>query len=579
MNKPKFVLPYNLLAEKTVLGTIINHPDSINFVSQILTVDAFYLPVHQNIYKAALIINTNNIPVDLLTITTWLQDNNLIDEIGGLETLINLSEKIVSFINLKEYTELIKEKYIRRLIISFGEDLVTWGYQTNLTLEKIFTKIEKKIFNLNQKFSYNNISTTAEILTDIFSDLNKKVQNLSFSAYSSQFFDLDAMTQGFQKSDLIVIAGRPAMGKTAFSLNIALDICFHYNLPVIFFSLEMTKQQLVYRLLAIETQITTSRLKLGNLSRDEWPKINKSLKHLSSLPLYIDDTPNLSLTEIHLKIQKIKLQFGSIGLVIIDYLQLLETVKKLENRVQEISQITRNLKGFAREFDTPIIILSQLSRNVESRNNKRPILSDLRESGCIHLTNSEFINYLNNKKTQSERTTLELFSLSQFKLQNSLLFKCQFTGLKITFNIKTHYGLSIFATSTHQFFYQNLWIKLIRGKKNALLKTNLSQFFKKNLYKTIISETVKNIKYANLKNVYDFEVVKNKNFLKNGFILHNSIEQDADIVLMLYRDEYYNEQTKDKNIAEIIIAKHRNGPIGTVKLYFDSYLTKFFNNF
>jgi replicative DNA helicase len=249
----------------------------------------------------------------------------------------------------------------------------------------------------------------------------------------------------------------------------------------------------------------------------------------------------------------------------------------MENRVQEISQITRNLKGFAREFDIPIIILSQLSRNVESRNNKRPILSDLRESGCINLSKLELITYLPNLKTKTDINPFKLFSLSRFLLQDSLAFKCQFTGFKITFLTTTNFGISISTTSNHQFLHKNQWIKLIRIKRNNLIKSNLAFSFKKQFHRTIINQPIKNIKYANLKRVYDFEVIKDKNFLKNGFILHNSIEQDADIVLMLYRDEYYNEQTKDKNITEIIIAKHRNGPIGTVKLYFDNYLTKFFN--
>lgn len=574
MNNSKFILPYNLLAEKIVLGSILNNPDAINFVSQILTIEAFYLKKHQILYKAALIINDNyNMKINFITLTTWLQDNNLLEKIGGLKTLKNLSEKTISFVNLQEYTQLIKEKYIRRLIINFGEDIISWGYQTNLTLEKIFNKIEEKIFNINQKSPYNTFSTTSEILSDIFFDLNKKKQNLSFSGYCSQFFDLDAMTQGFQKSDLIVIAGRPSMGKTAFSLNIAMYIASNYNFPIIFFSLEMTKQQIVYRLLAIKTEITTSRLKLGNLNNKEWLKLNKALKELSSLHLYIDDTPNISLNEIYFKIQKIKRQFNNIGIIIIDYLQLLETSKKTENRVQEISQITRNLKKFAREFDTPIIILSQLSRNVESRYNKRPILSDLRESGCVNLQPYEFFDY--KKKTNKQKN--KILSLKKFELKNCFSFKCQFTGLKTSYDVKTKFDLSIIATANHKFFYEKIWFRLNRFKRLYLIKINLSLFFNKKSYCTIINEKIKNIDYSSLKKVYDFTVLKDKNFFKNGFILHNSIEQDADVVLMLYRDEYYNEQTKDKNIAEIIIAKHRNGPIGTIKLSFDNYLTKFFN--
>jgi replicative DNA helicase len=576
INTRKKILPYNIMAEETVLAIIINNSDSINFVSQVLTIEAFYLETHQIIYKSALILHSNYKIVDLVTLSSWLQDNNLIPKIGGLKFLTSLSEKIVNLISLKEYTNLIKDKYVRRLIINFGNEIINWGYQTNLPLEKIFNKIEKKIFKLNQKTNYTNINNTAEILTDIFLDLNKKGKNLSFSGYSSQFFDLNVMTQGFQKSDLIVLAGRPSIGKTAFSLNIALDICVKYNLPIIFFSLEMTKQQIVYRLLAIETELNTGYLKLGNLTEEEWKRINNALKNLSYLPFYIDDTPNISLTEIHFKIKKIKSQFGSIGIVIIDYLQLLESIKKTENRVQEISQITRNLKSFAREFDTPIIILSQLSRNVETRNNKRPILSDLRESGCIHLNkiNNQYYSYQQQKQASKRKI---LFSLINSKLKYAKTFKFKFTGFKTTFNIKTKFDLALIITSNHKLFCKNFWVRLNRINKNYLIKINLSELLKKKFYFTILNEKIKKIEYEKLNKVYDFEIPQNKNFLKNCFILHNSIEQDADLVLMLYRDQYYNEKTKDENIAEVIIAKQRNGPTGTVKLKFNSYLTKFFN--
>ena len=572
MDDKEITLPYNLLAEKIVLGSIINYSDSINFVSQILTVETFYLPTHQIIYKAALVLNSNSKTVDLVTLATWLQDNNLLEQIGGIETLNRLCEKIVSFVNLNEYTELIKDKYIRRLLINFGDEIIELGYQTNLPLEKIFNKIEKKIFALNQKNIDNNLATTAEILTDIVSQLHQQDKSLSFSGYSCRFFDLDAMTQGFQKSDLIIIAGRPSMGKTAFSLNIALDICFKYNSPIIFFSLEMTKQQLVYRLLAIETEIPTSRLKLNNLREDEWPKINTALKKLSSLPFYIDDTPNISLSEIHFKIQKIKSQLGNVGLIIIDYLQLLESIKKTENRVQEISQITRNLKVFAREFNIPIIVLSQLSRNVESRNNKRPILSDLRESGCIALKEKNLKNNVNFLEQ------FKLYSLMDSKLIKTINYKLHFTGIKPIYFINSNCGLFILTTSNHKILSENYWLRVDKIKKKYTIKINLSFYLKKKFLKSILNEKISKIKYNNLKKVYDFEIFKSKTFLKNGFVLHNSIEQDADIVLMLYRENYYHEQTNDKNIAEIIIAKHRNGPTGTIKLDFDCYLTKFFNH-
>ena len=275
-------------------------------------------------------------------------------------------------------------------------------------------------------------------MSNVFLDLKQKSLNPVLPGLASGFYDLDSLTQGFQKSDLIIVAGRPSMGKTAFCLNIAITALKNYKCPVLFFSLEMSKEQLIYRLLANEIEITNARLKTGQLDENDWANLNKVIKILSSLPLFIDDTPNLSIPDIRSKVKKIIFEQNNIGLIIIDYLQLMETHKsQSDNRVQELSQITRALKTISREFKVPIITLSQLSRNVENRLNKRPILSDLRESG--------------------------------------------------------------------------------------------------------------------------------------------SIEQDADLVLMLYRDSYYNENTVEMDLAELIIAKHRNGPIGTIKLKFEAKFTKFKN--
>nr|YP_010443814.1 DNA replication helicase [Vacuolaria virescens]UTE94701.1 DNA replication helicase [Vacuolaria virescens] len=573
----KSILPYNIFAETVVIASILTNSDSINFVSQILTVDSFYLQSHQHIYKAALILNSNQKIVDIVTISSWLQDNNLIQEIGGTETLNKLTQTIVNNLNLKEYTELVNEKYTRRLLINFGNEIINLSYQTNLPIEKIFKLIEQKLFKLNEKNTSQNLNTTGEVLSQILTELKKKKnKNSFFSGYLSRFYDLNAITNGFQKSDLIIIAGRPSMGKTAFSLHIAKDICSKYNIPIIFFSLEMTKEQLVYRLLAMETEISVTNLKSVSQNSPVWDRMYKALENLSTLPFHIDDTPNISLTEIHFKIKKIKAKYGFIGAIIIDYLQLLESTKKTENRVQEISQITRTLKNFAREFKMPVIVLSQLSRNVESRNNKRPILSDLRESGCLNL---EFLNCSTVKNIKKKFFYQQLFSytIKNQQILKTPLFKLKCTGFKPVYKIKVSINNSINLTSNHKLLSKNFWKEINKLKKNCSIKINLSSLFPNIFPKTIITEKIKKITYIGIKSVYDFEVLKFKNFLTNYFLLHNSIEQDADVVLMLYRGNQYFEEGNEKNITELIIAKHRNGPIGKIKLRFDGNLTKFFN--
>jgi replicative DNA helicase len=313
-----------------------------------------------------------------------LQDNGLLQKIGGVKVLIELLSQIPNLVYLEDYLRLIKDKYIRRSLIKLGYETINSSYITNISLESLLNDLENKLFNLTNEIKTQKLSSSAELVNNIFFELKTKSLNPKLSGVPSGFSDLDSLTQGFQKSDLIIIAGRPSMGKTALSLNIASNIIKNSKLPVLFFSLEMSKEQIMYRLLAMETNINQMRLKNGKLSQNDWVKLNKMIKIISKFPLFIDDTFNLSIQDIRSKIKTILFEQNKLGLVIIDYLQLMQNPKmKIENRVQELSQITRSLKTIAREFDIPIIGLSQLSRNVENRVDKKPILSDLRESGSI----------------------------------------------------------------------------------------------------------------------------------------------------------------------------------------------------
>jgi len=386
---------------------------------------------------------SQKIPIDIVTLNTFLQDNGRLNDIGGTQVLTELINYVPNLLYLEDYIKLIHDKFLRRSLIKLGYEIINSAYVTNISLESILSDLEVDIFNITNQIKIQKITSSAELFSQVFLELKQKALKPSLSGVSSGFFDLDSFTQGFQKSDLIIIAGRPSMGKTALALNIGSNVIKNSNFPVLFFSLEMSKEQLTYRLLTNETDITNLRLKTGNLYKEDWVKLNSSIKNLSSLPFFIDDTSNPSIQDIKSKIKKILFEQNQLGLIIIDYLQLMQNSKfGTNNRTQELSQVTRSLKNLAREFNVPIIALSQLSRNVENRINKRPILSDLRESG--------------------------------------------------------------------------------------------------------------------------------------------SIEQDADLVLMLYRESYYNSHESSENLnsidnVELIIAKQRNGPVGTVDLMFDSSRTKFLN--
>ncbi|MBD2020803.1 replicative DNA helicase [Leptolyngbya sp. FACHB-36] len=428
--------PQNLDAEESILGGILLDPEALSRVADILRPEAFYLSAHREIYRTMLALQSQGSATDLMSVTSWLRDRDLLDKVGGQTKLVQLVDRTVSAVNIDQYALLVTEKYMRRKLIQAGNEISQLGHDTSAELETVLDQSEQKIFSVTQTLPQQGLTAASDILTHTFSDIEQRSLGMVLPGLSCGFYDLDAMTQGFQKSDLIIVAGRPSMGKTSFTMNIARNVAAYHKLPVAIFSLEMSKEQLIQRLLASEVRIESGRLRSGRVSQQEWEPLGHAISTLSQLPLFIDDTPSIGITEMRSKARRLQAeQGGTLGLVLLDYLQLMDGGG--DNRVQELSKITRSLKGLARELNVPVVALSQLSRGVESRTNKRPMMSDLRESG--------------------------------------------------------------------------------------------------------------------------------------------SIEQDADLVMMLYRDEYYNPDTPDRGIAELIISKHRNGPTGMVKLLFESQFTQFRN--
>nr|YP_011006534.1 Replication helicase subunit [Halosiphon tomentosus]WAM63679.1 Replication helicase subunit [Halosiphon tomentosus] len=571
----KTILPYNLLAEKLVLGSILTLPEAILLVSEKLPIEAFYLEAHQIIYKALLILYAEGKTVDYINLITWIQDNGFLLKIGGAQVLLNLLNQINKLSNLEEYIGLIYEKYLRRSLIKLGEEIIEAGYLTEIPLETIFTKIEQNFLILSETKSTKHIISVEQGLQQIVREIEEGLKIPQLPGLKTTFLEFDIITQGFQNSDLIIIAGRPSMGKTAFAFNVAKNIAQNHNIGVVFFSLEMTRQQLLYRLLASEVEITNTRLRSARIKETEWLKINNTILKLSRLRLFIDDTPDLSVGEIKLKIKSINLESSKkIGLIVIDYLQLLEGIDQNANRVQELSKITRALKKLARDLNIPIIVLSQLSRNVESRVNKRPILADLRESGCINFLLQEYCIKI------IETNDNSIFCWTGNYISKQKILNIKFTGQKPVYRLETSLGWSLLISSNHKILTSKGWKKIDQLLLNDFISAKLLLGFNPliNLNKDSITwDKVIRISYQKLAPVYDLQISNYSNYLTNHLIVHNSIEQDADIVIMLYRDDYYNKETPEKNIIEVIIAKHRNGPIGSTKLLFDPKFLRFFN--
>jgi replicative DNA helicase len=434
---PESVPPQNLEAEEAVLGGILLDPDAIGRVADVLQPEAFYLGAHREIYRTALMLHSQGKPTDLTAMAAWLADTSQLEKVGGSARLMELVDRTLSTASIDQVARLVMDKYLRRRLIRSGNEVIQLGFDQSKPMEQVLDEAEQKIFAISQEKPSQGLTPTAEILTRTFEEIETRSLGTALAGLPVNFYDLDAMTQGLQRSDLLIVAGRPAMGKTSIVLNIARNVAQLHDLPVCIFSLEMSKEQLTYRLLSMEVGIESGRLRTGRLHQEEWPLLGQGISNLSRLPLYIDDKPNAGVLEMRSLCRRLMAETGKeLGLVVIDYLQLMEGSGS-DNRVQELSRITRSLKGMARELNVPVMALSQLSRGVESRTNKRPMLSDLRESG--------------------------------------------------------------------------------------------------------------------------------------------SIEQDADLVMMIYRDEYYNPETPDRGITEVIITKHRNGPVGTCKLLFEPQFTRFRN--
>lgn len=428
--------PYNIEAEQAILGSMMIDKESIFIATESLDPESFYKEANQIIYRALLALDAKREPVDMITLTEELRQQNNLDKVGGVAYIAALANMVPTAANARNYANIVAEKAILRNLIRFSTNIANRAYEDQEDTFELLDDAEKKILEIAGKRNSSGLVTIKQALGDTLERievLSQKKGNIT--GVPSFFNDLDRMTAGWQPADLIILAARPAMGKTSFGLNIAQNAAVRGKFPVAVFSLEMSREQLVQRLLSSEAMIDQHKLRTGNLLDDEWIKLTKAVQPLSNALIYIDDTPAISVLELRAKARRLKAERG-LSFIVIDYLQLMQVNRRTENRQQEISEISRSLKSLARELNVPVLVLSQLSRAVEQTSEKRPSLSHLRESGAL--------------------------------------------------------------------------------------------------------------------------------------------EQDADLVMFIYRDEYYNPDTTEKaGIAEIIIAKHRNGPTGHVELGFMKEYTKF----
>ncbi len=620
------LLPQNIEAERGVLGSIIIDPEAIVQVADFLTADDFYRDAHRTIYETIVQLYEQREAADFITICDELERRNKLEDVGGASYITSLINQVPTSGNVEYYGRIVERTAILRRLIHAAGEIAAIAYDevdADLALEKA----EQLIFSIGQRHAHSDFS----LLSDLLDEYRVKLDQLherrgAIVGVPTGFTDLDRLTGGLQKSDLIILAARPAVGKSSFALSLAHNSAIKYQRSVALFSLEMSKEQLVQRLLSMDAGVDQQRLRTGWIEDDDWERISFSMGTLSEANIWIDDTAGISTVEMRSKARRLQAEHG-IDMIIVDYLQLMQSSvggKRNENRVQEISEISRNLKGLARELDMPVLALAQLSRAVESRQSKVPQLSDLRESGCItgdspvYLPDEGIYRPIEQLVGQKDFRVLAL-NTETWQLERCTVSNAFATGCKPIYRMTTRLGRTIRATANHKFLTIHGWRRLdelAQGERIAVprkeslcrgrfivstadlsasatdteisiirpiadqsavgtINRPLQAFPDYVVYGGIYWDEIIAIEPDGEAEVYDLTVDKLHNFVASDIIAHNSIEQDADIVMFIYRDDVYNPESERKNIADIIVAKHRNGPVGEVSLYFQASQTRF----
>ena len=375
--------PHSVESEQSILGSILLDKDAIITVSETIRPSDFYKEAHKIIYECMLKLSNKNEPIDLITLTEELKKQGHLDDVGGISYITSLSTIVPTTSNVKYYADIVKEKSVLRQLIKASNDIINLGYENSVKVEEVLERAEKRIFDISQEKASDDFKSINEVLVDAYDMIEKLYTNKSdVTGITTGFKDLNKKINGLQRTDLILIAARPAMGKTAFSLNLVQNAALKGDASVAVFSLEMSKDQLVQRMLAAQSHVELKKIKTGTLDENDWPRIIDAMAVLSNASIHIDDTPGIKISELRSKCRKLKIEKG-LDLILIDYLQLMEGEGNNESRQQEIAKISRSLKIIAKELNCPVVALSQLSRAPEQRADHRPMLSDLRESGSI----------------------------------------------------------------------------------------------------------------------------------------------------------------------------------------------------
>jgi replicative DNA helicase len=589
------VPPQSLEAEQSTLGSMLQSRSAIETAVEMLQADDFYRDAHRNLFELMCDLVQRDEPVDVLTVTNELRRRGQYDLVGGQPYLSTLIDSVPTPAHCKFYAQIVQEKAILRRLIDAAGQVMAWAYEEEDEVDDIVDKSERRIFEVAQRHLSQYFVPLRPLLFDALEKLDVVQQSHErITGMPTGLTELDEMTSGLQPSDFIIVAGRPSMGKTALILNIAVNAAQAKRLPVALFSLEMSKEQLVQRMICSEARVNGIRLRTGYLreGRDgresDMVRITRAIGALGELPIFIDDVSDITAMEMRAKCRRLRAEMNGLGLVVIDYLQLVRGHGRSENRNQEISLIARSLKGLARELQVPVVALSQLSRAVEKRDDKRPMLSDLRECvvGDTQLIDARTGALVPIRVVKPGDLVLGLGDRQ--KIDAFAVRDVWSTGVKPVFRLTTQSGRVVNATANHPFLTATGWKPLRDLRVDDALAASAEA------HSQTRWDAIRSVEPAGEAEVFDIQIPGCGNFLANGVVVHNSgsIEAEADMVMMLYRSRYYNrgedgtegegtpqatqgeEQVEE---SELIIAKHRNGPTGLIKLAFLRQYARFEN--
>src|SRR5450759_3376151 len=568
-------IPANLEAEEAILGSLLIDPDAIIKIAASVSAEDFYREKNGWVYQAILDLHERREPADFVTLCDEMERRNQLQEVGGAGYITQLINNTPTAVHVEYYAGIVvRTATLRRLIGAAGQ-ITALAYDEAQDVDEVVDRAEQLIFGVSERRIQRDLTPIRHIMGNVVERIDYLHRHTGdLLGVPSGFGKLDKLLGGFQQSDLVILAARPSVGKTALALNFAANAAKKYGRRVAFFSLERSAEQLVQRLLSSETGINQQRLRLGDVKEEEWLMLMEAAGVLSETLLFIDDTPAVSVLELRTKARRLQAEHG-LDLVVVDYLQLMRGEGgRNDNRVQEISYITRSLKSLARELEVPLIALSQLSRAVEQRTDHKPQLSDLRESGC--LTGDSLVTLADTGERLPiadclGRSNLAVCALNPETLQieRATVSNAFCTGRKPVQRLTTQSGRTIRATANHKFLTIQGWKRLDELKRGEAIA--VPPLACSNIY----WDRVTQVAADGEEEVYDLTVPGPANFVANDILVHNSSEQDADVVMFIYREDMVKEDSERKNLADVIVAKHRNGPTDTVPLFFNRELTKF----